>query len=138
MNSLLWWHIAVSEVGKKTSFWDSLGSVVAAFWFGCLESSVQVALFVWKDSGAQGSFTEEDCSSKLLLEQQWKILRWQCKIEQYQGINLNFVLQTKFSDPVKKGLFLVQVGFGSIYIPIYLPRIPRERRGKKGSLSFSY
>lgn len=56
----------------------------------------------------------------------------------YQSINLNFVLQRKFSDTVKKGLFMVQIGLGSFYIHIHLFRKPRERRGKKRKLLVSF
>lgn len=36
--------------------WDSHRSVVAAIWFNCIERSLNVSLFVWKECGAQTYF----------------------------------------------------------------------------------
>lgn len=59
-------------------------------------------------------------------------------MEQYKGINLNFVLQSRFSDTIKKALFMVQIALGSIYIHNYLLGNQEKGEERKGSLYFSY
>lgn len=133
MNSLLWWQIAVSVVGKETSSWDYYWSVVAAIWFNCLESSLEVALFVWKESSLNLLFSpEDDCSSKLVWEQPWKILNDSVKHSNTKGYIKIFVLQSKISHSKEGALYGTD-----IYIHIYFRR-PRERKERKEKKAFPF
>lgn len=132
MNSLLWWQIAVSVVGKKTSSWDYYRSVVAAIWFNCLESSLKVALFVWKESSLNLLFP-----LRIIVAPSWYgnsherfwMTVWNSNTKGYIKI---FVLQSKISNSIKGALYGTD-----IYIHIYFRR-PRERKERKEKKAFPF